>query len=366
MMRTAHYPVLFVLLWVATATGATAATCPAFPAPPGTRPPPPLPSGGRDSVRIVLERDGCLGDCPVYRVELDGDGAVRFHGEHFVLLKGDHKAQVSPAVVDCLLEDFRSAGFPSLNDEYKAAVTDMPRFQISLSIGGKTKTVTDYAGQMVGMPATVTALEQAIDRAAGSEAWVKGNATTLHVLDAEHFDFHGRDAAKLLADAAADADDEFLFALIERGAPVDGLSQDEYGNEPLSTMEVAAMNGRLELVRRLIAAGAFAQGDRAAVSAALRASVASRKPELVAEILKHDPDVNSRNEQGDTALALVFTGAHPHYDENGADQADAAIIRLLGHAGADPNLPRDGQAKLLDLAGSDEVKAALVEIGARP
>lgn len=326
-----------------------------------------IPDGPIESVRIVLERGGCFGTCPSYRVELRGDGAVLFHGDGFVTFAGDHQTRVSPNTIECLLQDFRTVDFWSLDPEYISRVTDNSTYRVTLTVGGKTKVLTDYVGQSVGMPAGVTALEQAIDQAASTDTWITGNDKTLPALEAEHFDFHGRDAADLLATAAADAPDAVVYGLLDRGAPLDGLTREEV-MAPLrmSAVEAAAMNGRLELVRRLIAAGAFSKGGRALVSATLRASVASQRADVVAEILKYHPDVNSRAKNGDTALALIFTGGHPHAGDKDAPDQDAAIIRMLGKAGANPNLPNAEGESLLDLANSKEDKDALIAIGARP
>jgi hypothetical protein len=324
-----------------------------------------LPDGPIDGVRIVLERSGCFGTCPSYRVELRGTGEVLFHSDGFVTFSGDHQTRVSPQTIECLLQDFRTADFWSLDPEYVANVTDLPTYKISLTVGGKTKVLTDYAGQSVGMSAAVTALEQAIDQAASTDTWINGNDKTIAALEAEHFDFHSREAADLLATAAQDAPDAVVSALLDHGAPLDGLTREEDMGTRMSAVEAAAMNGRLALVRRLIAAGAFSKGGKALISATLRASVASQRADMVAEILKYHPDVNSADKHGDTAMALIFTGAHPHAGDKDAPDENAAIIRMLGKAGANPNLPNSEHEDLLELAYSKEDKDALIAVGAR-
>lgn len=258
------------------------------------------------------------------------------------------------------------ADFWSLELKYVANVTDLPAYKVSLTISGKTKVLTDYAGHSVGMPAVVTSLEEAIDQAASTDAWIKGNDRTIPALEAEYFDFHSRAAADLLASAAHDAPDGVVYALLDHGAPLDGLTREGAMGPRMSAVEAAAMNGRLELMRRLIAAGAFEKAGKPLVSATLRASVASQRADVVAEILKYRPDVNSADKHGDTALALIFTGAHPHADEKDPPDEDAAIIRMLGEAGTNPNLPNSEQKSLVELAYSKEDKDALIAIGAQP
>ena len=57
-------------------------------------------------------------------------------------------------------------------DRYEAPITDLPTQIVSISFDGHSKTVVDYAGQNVGMPAAIDELEQAIDDAAGTAAVV--------------------------------------------------------------------------------------------------------------------------------------------------------------------------------------------------
>ena len=325
----------------------------------------PIPQGPISSVRIVLERSACFGNCPDYRVELSGDGNVQFQGNEHVAVAGTHRSKISLSAVPCLLENFRAADFWSLDSEYIWPATDLPTYKISLTINGQTKTVTDYAGEKVGMPPVVTALEQAIDQAAQTETWITGNANTIATLEAEEFDFGSPAAGELLVRASTRAPDGYALALLERGAPVDAKVPIGYFEEPASAVEVAAMHGRLGLLKALIRRGAFSKGGKAVISATLRASVASQRADVVAEVLKYGPEVNDPDKGGDTALALIFTGAHPRAgDENWPDE-NVSIIRMLGKAGANPNFLTSSGDSILNHAYSKEEKAALVAIGAR-
>jgi hypothetical protein len=52
-----------------------------------------------NSVKIVLSRTACYGPCPIYRVEVRGDGAVLYDGSEFVAITGPHRAAISREVV---------------------------------------------------------------------------------------------------------------------------------------------------------------------------------------------------------------------------------------------------------------------------
>ncbi|MDQ3336261.1 MAG: DUF6438 domain-containing protein [Myxococcota bacterium] len=45
---------------------------------------------------ITMERTACFGTCPIYKVSIDGDGRVRWHGEQYVVAIGERRATVPP------------------------------------------------------------------------------------------------------------------------------------------------------------------------------------------------------------------------------------------------------------------------------
>lgn len=124
------------------------------------------------AVTITLTRGVCFGFCPVYRVSISADGEVIYNGEQFVNVRGEQRARISPEAVRGLLARFDEIGFESLQDEYRAPVTDHPTHTITLTRNGRSKTVTDYAGLNAGMPRAVRDLQDEIDRVANTAQWV--------------------------------------------------------------------------------------------------------------------------------------------------------------------------------------------------
>ena len=123
-------------------------------------------------VAITLTRGACFGFCPVYTVSITGDGQVTYVGRNFVNVTGEQHATISPEAVQQLLRRFDDVGFSSLNDEYRAHVTDLPTYVVVLERNGVRKSVTDYGGLSAGMPEAVRALQTEIDRVAGTSRWV--------------------------------------------------------------------------------------------------------------------------------------------------------------------------------------------------
>lgn len=145
-----------------------------------------LPNGGRPphrvafppirdwhSLKITLRRSSCFGSCPSYRVEIDGNGHVSFLGERDTAVHGDASGEISRKQVRRLYNAFRKAQFFWLYDSYRAQITDLPEYRVSISYDDHKMEVLDYAGTMIGMPAAVRDLENLIDKTAGTAEWIK-------------------------------------------------------------------------------------------------------------------------------------------------------------------------------------------------
>ena len=126
-----------------------------------------------DDVRITLERGVCFGACPDYTVTISGDGQVAYEGRRFVRVTGAQQGTASRRDVADLVTMIERAHFFELNDSYRGHVTDLPTYRVTVTQHGRTKTVVDYAGEMVSMPHAVREIEQAIDRAANTAQWVQ-------------------------------------------------------------------------------------------------------------------------------------------------------------------------------------------------
>lgn len=132
--------------------------------------PGPLPPAA--NATITLTRGVCFGFCPDYSVTISGDGAVTYTGRRFVNVTGEQHATIERAQVQALLTEFDRVNFTSLRDAYRANVTDLPTYTVSLTRNGQTKTVVDYGGLSAGMPQSVRNLQNEIDRVANTGRWV--------------------------------------------------------------------------------------------------------------------------------------------------------------------------------------------------
>jgi len=132
------------------------------------------PSPAGTGFAAALDRSVCFGACPDYSVTIASDGAVTYVGRNFVLERGERRGRADPEDIARLRAMARSAGFFRLRDDYRARVTDLPTTTLAISDQGRTKTVIDYGGAMVGMPDSVRALQDEVDRVAGTARWIRG------------------------------------------------------------------------------------------------------------------------------------------------------------------------------------------------
>jgi ankyrin repeat protein len=333
-----------------------------------------------NSVRFALERGRCFGSCPVYRVEILGDGTVNYTGTLFVAVTGQHTHHIPQEAVKTLLNQFRQADFFNFDPEYRAWISDLPTQTISLSIDGRKMTVVNYGG-----PRELSELERAIDRTARVAIWVRGNAETVPALIREGYDFKDEEGGKLAIRVAAQGDSAVLKALIDAGAPLD--VEDEQHRTALS---VAALRANHESIVLLIKAGASARDPRAKAAAlvnaagvgdletvrmmldygadanlqrpftALIAAASSGSAEIVEEILKHHPDVDSRDMQGRTAIRVVGEAGLTSGQQN-----LARVTELLIAAGANVNAADTFGNTALHGAADERSAKALIAAGAK-
>lgn len=132
----------------------------------------PTTTASEGPVMITLTRTVCFGFCPAYTVTINGDGQVTYRGDRFVNVTGEHQAQIPREDVQALLRRFDQIGFETLRDAYRARVTDLPTYTITLERNGRRKVVADYGGLSAGMPQAVRELQDEIDRVANTAQWV--------------------------------------------------------------------------------------------------------------------------------------------------------------------------------------------------
>lgn len=355
---------------------------------PGKRgPAAPFPAVDYPTLKIGLTRSACFGSCPDYSVTIDGSGAIFFTtrapalkgggGAHRqygpgrgVLLPGEHRARIERATLDALIERFRAADFFGLGPEYNAPVTDLPTYVLRFETGGRSWTVTDYAGRMAGMPPVVTELEEAVDEAAGTARWVTGDESSIAALKAEGFDFRSQRAAELAAylALAGDAPDGLIVGLVEAGVSPDRAIVFDSGEAatPLGeTLLVGAIGRhRPALFAHLAGRGWLARIPKEKLSLAFPEGAGGCDPAVARELVAAGVDPRARTRGGErsggTALIAAVRANGPC---DGVDPRPA--IDALVALGVDINAANDAGETVLYGVEDPDLQEHLLAAGAR-
>ena len=294
----------------------------------------PFPQVDRNKLEISLQRTACFGSCPDYKVVIAGNGRVVFETSPYlhldevanvhraystgigVRVPGTHETIIEAQAIDQLLKQFEEARFFSLRDEYRAEVTDNPTYVVTIDTGNGKKSVVDYVGRKAGMPESVTALQDAIDLATGTDRWIEGTSDVIPLLQNEGADFTGTLGLELM-DAAAERNDvATLETLNDLGAPVFL----EEGPNPLRT---AIYRGQTDATKWLIANGGIA--SEAQWKDALQQAVESDNHDA------YDALYESRKSGSiDSAFATNLLSS-------AASNADPRIVMEMLGQGANPN-----------------------------
>jgi hypothetical protein len=120
--------------------------------------------------RISLERTGCFGGCPVFRVEFTSDGNATLDAEAHLPLSGHFKTQIGRRDFARLCQLAELAKLRALKPHYEGGWTDDASYIVRVQAGDQKVEVSDYGA--VG-PAQLWALAQALDAVRLQAYWVK-------------------------------------------------------------------------------------------------------------------------------------------------------------------------------------------------
>jgi hypothetical protein len=135
-------------------------------------------------VVLAMERTGCFGTCPAYRVTITGTGHVEYEGRHFVVNRGVRESTVSPEAAIDIASALMHAHFFDASSEYftsddfrlyggrlrleSTIVTDGPSTSLKLKLGKHEKHVHLYDGY----PAELREVIELIDKTVDIEQWI--------------------------------------------------------------------------------------------------------------------------------------------------------------------------------------------------
>lgn len=344
----------------------------------------PFPAVDYGSLRITLIRDGFYGGTPHYSVTIDGDGSVTFTTDApasresdwprdggGVVAPGTRRSRTTRAVLDALIERFRAVRFFRLRPHYVGGRSHASTQTLRFESGGARFELSDYAGELDGMPAAVSALERAIDEAALSARWVKGDAETARLALAEGLDINGAAARTMALSSVRLGDGQVATDLIEAGLPLETIVGSRDGETPLALgvalLLSAAEHARPGLFARLADAGWLARAPRDRLADILVRRGAVCEPDLARRIVGAGIGVDSTlparpgwpDARGGTALTVASRWCEA------AGRDPLPQVAMLLALGADPNRPdSEGRTPIFHAARLDVIEQ-LLAAGAR-
>ena len=270
---------------------------------------------------------------------------------------GKHAYAVAPDEARALMDRLRSQDLWSMAGNWVAPVEDYAVYNITLTVGDQSRTITDYYGEAIGMPAAVTEAEDDIDRAGQVDGWLKLSAAKLDLLEAEHFPFASQAGADLLARAVDDdeaGNDTALLRLMALGAPLTGV--DRNALNPRRFMAPSLLDPALEhhhkaLIQPLIDKGLLMTDgaiDPAKLNSAFQSAIIGGRMDLVDFMWSvGGPDVHP---------GLMFKDTSRNYGTLGETTQESPVTLLLSRAWHDDGWEGDAIARWLLAKGCD-VKA---------
>lgn len=79
----------------------------------------------KNSIKITMSRTACFGACPIYYLEIDGDGKVIYRGYKNVDVIGVRISFIPVDKARILVNQFNSLGYFNLKDRYdEASITE--------------------------------------------------------------------------------------------------------------------------------------------------------------------------------------------------------------------------------------------------
>ena len=124
-------------------------------------------SGAKEEFFITLERIGCLGSCPDYKLTIDGNGTVRYEGHAYVMVEDIRKTKIPSSAVQILIEELRNQDFFHWPEKQEVCV-DFPEVHLTATLNGQRKHVLEGCNT----PGKVLQFAKEVDRISGAERWV--------------------------------------------------------------------------------------------------------------------------------------------------------------------------------------------------
>lgn len=244
---------------------------------------------------VKLSRSNCYGTCPAYEVTISENGDITWNGIDFVYSTGVSHSRIDVEAARSLIQQFRLPKFWELCGGYDASVTDSASTQIKVQIGGRSKTVWNYANSA---PDWVETFEDSIDAAANTHVWRHGEPRDEPLSNLFQDARMPKPGVTPLMRAAARADINSMKASLAPRVEVDAIDASGW----TALMYAAASSGS-EPVQLLLKAGADPNHKSLSGDTPLMASAIGGQ--FDADLVRAGAEIDAKNSDGVTALMIL-------------------------------------------------------------
>jgi hypothetical protein len=120
-----------------------------------------------DDFSLTLERSGCLGTCPDYKVTIQSNGTLHYEGRFYVHAKGIREKKLPRKVVQRLAQRLQDEDF--FHWEQQGGVClDSPETHITAVLSGTRKDVVEGCNT----PGRILNLANEIEKITGIKRWI--------------------------------------------------------------------------------------------------------------------------------------------------------------------------------------------------
>jgi hypothetical protein len=254
----------------------------------------PTPRVSDDQVRISFVQGRSFFGGFGYSIHVRGDGWVGFHSLGGTDVDGRFGYRVPRPEVAGLIALIRDGDLWSAADDYHGDTTDQSTQWLTVRFGDESRSIKEYAGRRIGMPAIVTRVQEEIVRVARADQWTTLSMEALDRLQHARFDFASQESGKMFARAVLNhraSDDAAMLRLLELGAPIDAPLVAVWATDPpdrgATLIDEALRRRRTRLIAPLIARGALETNgypDQRKIDAAFRAAIEGGRLDQVKQV----------------------------------------------------------------------------------
>ena len=100
-----------------------------------------------DLVSLHFSAGGCYGTCPIFELQITGDGHITYHAERFNPIKGEFRGVIPEADLAWIKQLLTYLPLDRLDSSYAVQWTDDATVWLEMRYNGRVKRISDYGCQ---------------------------------------------------------------------------------------------------------------------------------------------------------------------------------------------------------------------------